>query len=613
MATVSVMRLPLRCEKNAPYFSGNNPKEIKRFLEDVAALVELCEGKGAPDRRKIEKAKYYSSQEVEELLEVLTEDKWSDFESVVVKLYNGSAKQFTRGTLVRLVNQQVMNGMPDKAAMLKYYREFMTQAGHIPLLGSAETCTMFTKGLPTVIRENLKARLKRKHIDHYPEDPYTLDDMLEGLEWLYDEEAVVLGWRGMEGGNRGEEKPGEEKGKVEGERVGVVEDRRSGEEGGERLEWVRVKAEYAALSEALAGLIDKLAMTGKTPAGHKTSPVSPAAIPGEEAMLLSSAIQPRPKIGAQFPQSSLRCRFCDRSNHSVRNCPVVEEYTAAGKCDRNSRGQVTLPNGRCLPKSAHGKNLKEGFDNFYSQVHCPVIAEELCEVEERQAEYQRLTVLLAEAKGRLEKKRRGKFLGAQADIAACTQDTTPAVLVAKFSASQKPENHSPAIVGSASLPLRCVDAVVEGRLLVECVIDPGSGIVAMRKEIWEQLGSPPFSENALVMEAVNGSKTSAMGLLKNLDFSLGGMHLKLQVLVFDKVPFDILLGRPFQAHTQCRTKDFPSGNQYITICDPHTRRLLTIPTRARQPKVENGVKAGIWKRRKWNRQARVSSGEDGEG
>ena len=47
------------------------------------------------------------------------------------------------------------------------------------------------------------------------------------------------------------------------------------------------------------------------------------------------------------------------------------------------------------------------------------------------------------------------------------------------------------------------------------------------------------------------------------------------------VPYDVLLGRPFTALTECVTRDYRNGDQHITIWDPNSDTVVTLPTRER--------------------------------
>ncbi|KDQ09756.1 hypothetical protein BOTBODRAFT_116731 [Botryobasidium botryosum FD-172 SS1] len=135
------------------------------------------------------------------------------------------------------------------------------------------------------------------------------------------------------------------------------------------------------------------------------------------------------------------------------------------------------------------------------------------------------------------------------------------------------------IIGAASLPLRSIDGVVEGRTVVECVLDQGVMIVVMRKDIWERSGLPLRHDMVLTMENANNSTNRTMGFLPRVRVSFGGMELLLRVQVVDNAPFEILLGRPFFSLTSCETKDFRTGEQHVMLTSPDTGESLRFATR----------------------------------
>ena len=104
----------------------------------------------------------------------------------------------------------------------------------------------------------------------------------------------------------------------------------------------------------------------------------------------------------------------------------------------------------------------------------------------------------------------------------------------------------------------------------------------MKDTIWEQLGNNLQVEERMSMEAANSSVTSSSGRLQNVRFTFGDIDIYLQVQVMSNPPYDVLLGRPFTTLTECVTKDFVDGDQHITIRDPNSGRLVTIPTRERK-------------------------------
>ena len=88
----------------------------------------------------------------------------------------------------------------------------------------------------------------------------------------------------------------------------------------------------------------------------------------------------------------------------------------------------------------------------------------------------------------------------------------------------------------------------------------------------------------MTMKSANNTDSFTLGLIPNVAFNFGDINVKLQVQVVpNEAPFDVLLGRPFFSLTSCRSQDFPSGDQHITLTCPNTNAEVTLPT---HPKTE---------------------------
>ena len=127
-----------------------------------------------------------------------------------------------------------------------------------------------------------------------------------------------------------------------------------------------------------------------------------------------------------------------------------------------------------------------------------------------------------------------------------------------------------------------LDVSLEENLDVEAVLDDGSQIVGLRQDLWERLGLPIRSDHVMVMEAANKSKDQTMGLLQDLKIIIGGYDFYLQVQVVKDAPYEMLLGRPFLTLTQAVTRHFRNGDSHVTLIDPNTEAIITVPTRPRK-------------------------------
>ncbi|KAF9803503.1 hypothetical protein IEO21_09661 [Rhodonia placenta] len=121
-------------------------------------------------------------------------------------------------------------------------------------------------------------------------------------------------------------------------------------------------------------------------------------------------------------------------------------------------------------------------------------------------------------------------------------------------------------------------ALIDNKEQIECIVDPGSQIVAMSEEVCLGLNLLFDPTIQLNMQSANGEVDRSLGLIRNVPFRIGEIVLYLQAHVIRNTVYDILLGRPFDVLTQSVVKNFADENQTITILCPNTSETVTIPT-----------------------------------
>jgi len=120
---------------------------------------------------------------------------------------------------------------------------------------------------------------------------------------------------------------------------------------------------------------------------------------------------------------------------------------------------------------------------------------------------------------------------------------------------------------------------VDEKADIECILDPGSMIIAMSDAVSHQLGIAYDPKISIRMQAANGEINNTLGLAKDVPFAAGGIVLLLQVHVVKSPAYDVLLGRPFDVITQSVVKNYANAEQTVTITDPEDdNRQWTVPT-----------------------------------
>jgi hypothetical protein len=139
------------------------------------------------------------------------------------------------------------------------------------------------------------------------------------------------------------------------------------------------------------------------------------------------------------------------------------------------------------------------------------------------------------------------------------------------------------VVAKESLALRSIMPLVDNQLKVEAILDPGCQIIAMSEDVCHELALPYDPTIVLHMQSANGAIDPSLGLARNVPFLIGPLTFYMQVHVIRKPAYDILLGRPFDVLTESVVRNFRNEDQTITVHDPNTRRVATIPTICRGP------------------------------
>ena len=83
------------------------------------------------------------------------------------------------------------------------------------------------------------------------------------------------------------------------------------------------------------------------------------------------------------------------------------------------------------------------------------------------------------------------------------------------------------------------------------------------------------------MQSVNGEVDQLLGLVHNVPAHIGTIIIYIQVHVIRSPAYDILLGRHFDVLTRSIVRNFANEAQTITISDPNSRMVTTVPTKPR--------------------------------
>ena len=118
--------------------------------------------------------------------------------------------------------------------------------------------------------------------------------------------------------------------------------------------------------------------------------------------------------------------------------------------------------------------------------------------------------------------------------------------------------------------LVCIDT----KQRVKCILDPGCQVITMSATLCHKLGITYNPTIQLNMQLANCNLS--LGLARNFPFLIENITFYLHII--GSVAFNILLGRPFNILTERIICNFSDKDQTLTIKDPNTGCIVTIPT-----------------------------------
>jgi len=120
--------------------------------------------------------------------------------------------------------------------------------------------------------------------------------------------------------------------------------------------------------------------------------------------------------------------------------------------------------------------------------------------------------------------------------------------------------------------------LINNQTHVESIINPGLQIIAMSDAICHDLGLHYDPQIQLNMQSTNGTVDKSLGLARHIPCRIGNITLYLQIHVICNPAYNILMGQPFDVLTESIVHNYANKDQTITICNPNSGEVTTIPT-----------------------------------
>ena len=116
---------------------------------------------------------------------------------------------------------------------------------------------------------------------------------------------------------------------------------------------------------------------------------------------------------------------------------------------------------------------------------------------------------------------------------------------------------------------------------ISAIIDTGSQLNIVSRQVWKsQINRPIDVGRSISMNDANGGEGKLQGLVENVPLSCGAVQTKANLYVGDHVPFNLLLGRPWQRGNYVSIDERQDGT-WLVFKDPRnlqvTHELLCTP------------------------------------
>ncbi|KAI1784592.1 hypothetical protein LXA43DRAFT_901298 [Ganoderma leucocontextum] len=133
-------------------------------------------------------------------------------------------------------------------------------------------------------------------------------------------------------------------------------------------------------------------------------------------------------------------------------------------------------------------------------------------------------------------------------------------------------------VSLESASVRAIEGLFADDTHVSCIHDSGSAIISMSEGLCHSLGLDYDPRVRLEMQSANGEVDMSLGLARNVPVRFGSIVAYLQIHVIRSPAYDVLLGRPFDILTSSVVRTNSDGSQTVTLHDPNSDIVTTIPT-----------------------------------
>lgn len=156
----------------------------------------------------------------------------------------------------------------------------------------------------------------------------------------------------------------------------------------------------------------------------------------------------------------------------------------------------------------------------------------------------------------------------------CTQNKPPAVGAVLVTLLERPVEFA--------ISFREIKVVVMGQRHELGLLDEGSEIVIVQKDLCDELGLKVNRKQRLTMQTANGEKEEIQDCVEYLELKVGEVKIYAHAFVVQSAPYWLLLERSWQKGVKLEKIEQENGSMEVEILDPgEGRKQVVVPTRER--------------------------------
>jgi hypothetical protein len=315
--------MPSRGDRSAPKFDPKQPRELRRYFSDLDSHFARASITDAAAKKA--NACSYVDVDTSELWESLSEfsdatKTYLEFVAAIYALYPGSEEErkWSVADMDKVVGERSRLGVISLGDLGEYYRQFLAITRFLRSknrLSEAEQSRAFARGFQPDLWNRIASRLQLKLPDHFPDDPYKLDDIHEAARYvLHGTPSTILNTT-----------------------IQTISTSTSSATS-------TTPTETPIKNEEILQLVERMIESFMK------------AVPSQNSERTNPSDRPPRRPG---------CHFCGSLEHFIGECQVVLEYIRAGKCKRDVDNRIVLSTGAFIPRNIPGALFKDRIDEWH--------------------------------------------------------------------------------------------------------------------------------------------------------------------------------------------------------------------------------------------------------